>query len=351
MALRLIMENIVGLVVLISCIIGLIITSVYRIKRQQLRYQFVMQALRFLLASLAVVCAGNIVNSLLEEIEIKLLSPEAVNFTCLTVILLMLVRKMFELFDVLEQRQIAKGSNVTDARIIARMLKISVVTVVVLLYGEHFGMSFSGLLTFGGVGGIIVGMAGKDILSNFFSGVMLYFDRPFNIGDWVRVPDRNIEGVVVEIGWRLTKIMTFENRPLYVPNSTFTDISVENPGRMTNRRIETSLGLRYEDADKIGPIVDEIREYLASNENIDQRQTLLVYFNGFGDSSLNIMIYCFTKTTAWAEWLAVQQACYLKFIDIVHRHGADFAFPSRTLYVENSTDSLKISTAQTQTTR
>lgn len=73
-------------------------------------------------------------------------------------------------------------------------------------------MSLSGLLTFGGIGGIAVGMAGKDVLSNFFSGIMLYFDRPFSIGDWIRSPDRNIEGTVAEIGWRITRINTFDHR-------------------------------------------------------------------------------------------------------------------------------------------
>lgn len=179
-------------------------------------------------------------------------------------------------------------------------------------------------------------MASKDVMSNLFSGVMLYFDRPFNIGDWVRSPDRNIEGTVVEIGWRITKIMTFDHRPLYIPNSVFSSISVENPGRMTNRRIETELGLRYEDSDKVGVIVEDIRTMLQQNDKIDTKQTLLVYFNQFADSSLNIMVYCFTKTTVWAEWLDAQQEVYLKMIDIVHQHGADFAFPSQTVYIEKS---------------
>ncbi|EBG1981198.1 mechanosensitive ion channel family protein [Salmonella enterica] len=209
------------------------------------------------------------------------------------------------------------------------------IVAIVLLYGEHFGMSLSGLLTFGGIGGIAVGMAGKDVLSNFFSGIMLYFDRPFSIGDWIRSPDRNIEGTVAEIGWRITRINTFDHRPLYVPNSVFSSISVENPGRMTNRRIKTVIGLRYEDADKIGLIVDAIRNMLQAHRDIDQKQTLLVYFNEFADSSLNIMVYCFTKTTVWQEWLAVQQDVYLKIIAIVQENGADFAFPSQTLYIDD----------------
>ncbi|EPX8607809.1 low conductance mechanosensitive channel YnaI, partial [Shigella sonnei] len=105
-------------------------------------------------------------------------------------------------------------------------------------------------------------------------------------------PDRNIEGTVAEIGWRITKITTFDNRPLYIPNSLFSSISVENPGRMTNRRITTTIGLRYEDAAKVGVIVEAVREMLKNHPAIDQRQTLLVYFNQFADSSLNIMVYC-----------------------------------------------------------
>ncbi|HHT8827670.1 TPA: mechanosensitive ion channel family protein [Yersinia enterocolitica] len=333
------MDNIVGLILVISCVIALLVVSVWGMRRHHSRYSFILQFVSFLLCSVMVMVMGNIINNALADIKISFITPKTVNFVCMSAILLMLIRKMFVLFDVLEKRQVAKGSDITSAKIIARMLKITLVVVVVLLYGEHLGMSFSGLVTFGGIGGLAVGMAGKDILSNFFSGVMLYFDRPFNIGDWIRLPDRHIEGVVVEIGWRLTKIMTFENRPLYVPNSAFTDTSVENPGRMTNRRIKTTLALRYEDADKIGTIVDEMHKFLANNNDIDHQQTLLVYFNGFGESSLNIMVYCFTKTRVWAEWLAVQQACYLKFIDIVHQHGADFAFPSRTLYIEGSTES------------
>ncbi len=270
------------------------------------------------------------------DFDLSFISTSLVNFLTISAIALILMRKLFQLANRLEKKQIQKGSDPTSARIVARVFKTTVFVIIVLLFGEHFGMSLSGLMAFGGIGGIAIGMAGKDILSNFFSGLMLYFDRPFNIGDWVSSPDRNIEGTVVEIGWRITKIITFDHRPLYIPNSVFSSISVENPGRMTNRRIKTEIGLRYEDADKIGAIVDEIRTMLKQDENIDTGQTLLVYFDAFADSSLNIMVYCFTKTTVWAEWLAAQQAVYLKIIDIVKRHNADFAFPSQTLYVEKN---------------
>ncbi|WP_084331443.1 mechanosensitive ion channel family protein [Ignatzschineria larvae DSM 13226] len=278
----------------------------------------------------------------IKDFKVKFISAQTIYFVQILLITLIIMRTIFFLLNRLEARQVAKGADRTSARIITRVFKILIFFVILLLFGERFGMSLSGLLTFGGIGGIAIGMASKDILSNFFSGVMLYFDRPFNIGDWVSSPDRQIEGTVVEIGWRITKIMTFDHRPLYIPNAVFSTISVENPGRMTNRRIKTELGLRYQDADKIGIITSEIRTMLQNHPKIDTKQTLLVYFNEFADSSLNIMIYCFTKTVKWAEWLEYQQDVYLKMIEIVHQHGADFAFPSQTVYLDNDEAPVKL---------
>lgn len=268
--------------------------------------------------------------------DIPQLSSGIVNATTALAISLIIMRDLFQLINRLTMAQIGKGSDPTSARVIARTLKATITLLVVLMFGEHFGIGLSGLLAFGGIGGIAIGLASKDILSNIFSGIMLYFDRPFKIGDWISSPDRNIQGTVMEIGWRLTKIMTFDHRPLYVPNAVFSSISVENPGRMTNRRIKTTIGLRYEDSGRMEAVVDDIRAMLKRNARIDHNQTLLVYFNGFGSSSLDILIYCFTRTTAWAEWLEAQQEVYLAIITIVQKHGADFAFPSETLYLANS---------------
>lgn len=280
------------------------------------------------------------------DFHLKQLSSTTVSYIQMILVGLIVLNTLYFFVNRLEEIQISKGADKTSAKIITRVLKIAIFIAIVLLFGEHFGMSLSGLMTFGGIGGIAIGFASKDVLSNFFSGVMLYFDRPFNIGDWINSPDRKIEGTVVEVGWRITKIMTFENRPLYIPNSLFSSISVENPGRMTNRRIETQIGLRYEDADKIASVVTDIRAMLQSNPKIDTTQTLLVYFDAFAESSLNIMIYCFTKTVKWAEWLEVQQEVYLQIIEIVHRHGADFADTTQMLYLDNSENPFKIALSQ-----
>lgn len=273
---------------------------------------------------------------LLDTYKIAAITPDMVNMGSAFAMVLVAMQQVFRLINRLTRNQISRGNDPTSARMIARVLKLSIFVLIMLLFGEHFGIGISGLLAFGGIGGIAIGVAGKDMLSNFFAGAMLYFDRPFSIGDWIKSPDRNIEGIVVEIGWLLTKIRTFENRPLYVPNAIFSNISVENPGLMTNRRIVTTIGLRYEDAGKISGVVNDVDAMLKANDKIDQTQELLVYFNEFAGSSLNIMVYCYTKTTHWAEWLAAQQEIYLKIIDIVQAHGAEFAFTSETLYVQGS---------------
>ncbi|MFC0225564.1 mechanosensitive ion channel family protein [Serratia aquatilis] len=328
-------NNILSVSILAVCIIGVIGLAIYERERERGKFGFIVHLAQFVLWVCIITILGGYAEIFVVQYKISFISSSSINFFCTTIISLILIRKLFLMINRLEKKQIKLGRDLITAHIISRILKVTIIVIMMLLYGEHFGMSVSGLVTFGGIGGIAIGMAGKEILSNFFSGIMLYFDRPFDIGDWIRSPDRNIEGTVAEIGWRMTRITTFDQRPLYIPNSIFSSISVENPGRMANRRIETSIGLRYEDSSKIGAITRDIRAMLKADENIDLNKSLLVYFNMFGDSSLNIMIYCFTKTTVWSDWLAVQQEVYLKIIDIVHQHGADFAFPSSTLYFEN----------------
>ncbi len=154
---------------------------------------------------------------------------------------------------------------------------------------------------------------------------MIYFDRPFSVGDWISSPDRNIEGTVERIGMRMTMIRTFESRPLYVPNSVFSSIVVQNPSRMQHRRIRETIGIRYKDADKMAVIVDEVKTMLQNHPDIEQNATLMVNFDAFAGSSLEFFIYTFTKTVNWARYHEVKQDVMLKIIEIVQRNGADFA--------------------------
>ena len=232
----------------------------------------------------------------------------------------------------------AKPVDHTTADAISKLLKISIIITGLLITLQTLGFSISGLLAFGGVGGIAIGFAAKDLLANFFGGVMIYLDRPFAVGDWIRSPDREIEGTVEEIGWRLTRIRTFDKRPLYIPNSVFSTVSVENPSRMTNRRIKETIGIRYADANKMNEITDAVKKMLKNHPEIDQKQTLIVNFNSFAPSSMDFFIYTFTRTTDWVRFHEIKQDVLLKICDIISHHGAETAFPTTTIHLPASSD-------------
>jgi MscS family membrane protein len=226
-----------------------------------------------------------------------------------------------------------KEVDPTTVDAIAKLLKVSVVITSILVVLQTLGYSISGVLAFGGIGGVAIGFAAKDLLANFFGGLTIYLDRPFAVGDWIRSPDRNIEGTVEHIGWRLTRIRTFDKRPLYVPNSTFTTIAVENPSRMLNRRIKETIGIRYDDAGKMEAIVRKVKDMLMNHPEIDTNRTLIVNFNAFAPSSLDFFVYTFTKTTEWVYYHEVKQDVMLKIVDIIEKEGAEIAFPTSTLHL------------------
>jgi len=234
-----------------------------------------------------------------------------------------------------EKASIQTGADVTTAHALGKLLRVSVFITAGLSVLQTLGISISGVLAFGGIGGIAVGFAARDLLANFFGGLMIYMDRPFAVGDWVRSPDRNIEGTVEQIGWRLTQIRTFDQRPLYVPNSVFANIALENPSRMNNRRIKETIGVRYDDAGKLQVIIDDVRKMLSEHPDIDTDRTLIVNFDRFADSSLEFFIYAFTKTVNWVEFHQVKERVLLEVVRIVEGHGAEFAFPTRTLHVSH----------------
>ena len=220
---------------------------------------------------------------------------------------------------------------------VGKLVRLIVIILATLIVLQTNGVSISGVLAFGGIGGVAIGFASKDLLSNFFGGLTVYMDRPFSIGDWIKSPDRQIEGTVENIGWRRTVIRTFEKRLLYVPNSLFTTIIVENPSRMSNRRIKVTLGVRYEDGGKLHAIIADVKQMLLDHKDIDSNQTLMVNFISYGDSTLNFLVYTFTKTVVWTEFNDVQEDVFFRIMKIVEGHGAEFAFPCRTLYMAGET--------------
>ena len=212
---------------------------------------------------------------------------------------------------------------------------LRIYTILVLILGAGalmvtFGIPATAVAAVGGGAGVGLAFGTQNISQNFFSGFMLFFNRPFKEGDWIST--NGMEGTVEKIGWYHTRIRTFERRPMFIPNAVFATNSIVNPGQMYNRRIKANIGLRYEDITAIEEITQQVRQLLREHPAIDQDQTILVHFNAWESSSLNMQVYCFTKTTNWNEWLDIQQNIFLNIATIVKANNADFAFDCTTLY-------------------
>ena len=230
-----------------------------------------------------------------------------------------------------EPDQVQTRMDPTTLHALVRLLRLAIFVAAVLIALPTLGVEVTAVLAFGGIGGIAMGFAAQDLLANFFGGLMIYLDKPFAIGDWIRSPDREIEGTVEKIGWRLTVVRTFDKRPLYVPNSVFNKLSLENPSRMSHRRIYETIGLRYQDAARMDAIIADVKAMLRAHEEIDSSQTMIVNFNYFAPSSLDFFVYTFTKTTNWVRFHEIKQDVLLRIVGVIHSHGADIAFPTTTL--------------------
>ncbi len=216
---------------------------------------------------------------------------------------------------------------------IRKGLRTFVVLMMSLMLAQTLGYPISGMLASLGIGGLAVALAAKDSLENIFGSLMIILDRPFQIGDWVKAGD--IEGTVEEIGFRSTRIRTFAKTLITIPNSTLTNLAINNFSRMPKRRIKMTVGVSYATTpSQMRKAVENIRQLLREHPAIDQ-EFFLVNFTDFGDSSLNILIYCFTRTTVWGDYLDARQDVCLKIMDLLEAMDLEIAFPSRTVYLED----------------
>jgi MscS family membrane protein len=268
--------------------------------------------------------------------ESQILQARNVGFVlCVSWFLVRLVRQ-FSHNWVENKTQLAADFDRTTADALTKLGVLAVWVVSIITLAQMLGLKIGGLLALGGVGGLAVGLAAKDLLANFFGGLTIYLDRPFTVGEWIRSPDKSIEGTVEYISWRHTRIRAFNKNPIYVPNAVFSTIVVENPSRMSHRRFRETIGLRYDDFAVVAPIVNDMRAMLQQHPGIDTTQTLIVNFNQFGASSLDILVYCFTKTTVWVEFHQIKEDVLLRMGQIIAAHGAQIAFPTQTLLVQGA---------------
>ena len=303
----------------------------------------VQMPLQVLIWVIGVLFAADIVGARTDAEIFRAIDPVR-NVSIILVLTWFLIRFVKGFEKALINRHSEKGNSidVTTANALVKLVNASIFITAALVMLQTLGFSISGILAFGGIGGIAVGFAAKDLLSNFFGGLMIYLDRPFKVGDWICSPDMDIEGTVEEIGWRQTRIRTFSNRPLYVPNSVFANIVVENPSRMSHRRIYETIGIRYDDIYAMEVIVNEVKEMLTNHNEIDKSQTMIVNFNQFNESSVDFFVYTFTKTTNWIRFHEVKQDILLKISGIIEKHHASIAYPTHLLQFDNADDTISL---------
>ncbi len=198
---------------------------------------------------------------------------------------------------------------------------------------QEWGINVSALLASLGIGGLAFALAAKDTAANLFGGITVLIDKSMKVGDWVKIGD--VEGIVEDIGLRTSKIRSFEKSLIVIPNQVLANQSLENFSRRNVRRIKMTIGVTYSTTrEQMVNILRDIREMLKNHPGIAKDQLLMVYFTDFGDSSLNIFIYCFTNTAVWSEYLAIREDVNLRIMEIIEKNGASFAFPSRSIYIE-----------------
>lgn len=229
-----------------------------------------------------------------------------------------------------------------------------------LLLILHFaGANLTAVLSGLGIGGFAVAIAARESLSNFFGTISILLSDTFSQGDWIVVDDK--QGIVVEIGLRVTTLRTFDNALIAIPNAILANDSVKNWSKRTiGRRIKMNVGVKYDSKAKdIQNAVSQIREMLKNHsgiatqgsdyqhakrkharlvskeDDLGVKKTLLVYLDEFSDSSINILVYCFSKTTKWNEWLEIKEDVMYKIMDILEENSLEFAFPSISYYHEN----------------
>lgn len=230
-------------------------------------------------------------------------------------------------------------------RLASRVMRAAIFGMAAVFVMQTLGFNVAGLLTGLGVGGLAFALAAQDTLGNWFGAAMIYSDRPFEVGDWIKTP--SLEGTVEDVGLRSTRVRTFAKTLVTVPNRELAASVIENFSRMPVRRVSFLLGVTYQTSPSMmRETLARVRDLLRQHADVDQT-FWLVRFTEFGDSALNIMVYYFTTTTQWDAHLAVREDINLQILEKLGEIGVSVAFPSRSIYLEQtSADELERLDAQ-----
>lgn len=219
-------------------------------------------------------------------------------------------------------------------------IKLFIIALGLVILLQEWEYDVSGLIAGLGLGGLALSLAAQDTVSNLFGFVAIVSDRPFNVGEFVVTPDA--EGIVEHVGLRTTRIRRLDQGVIYVPNRKMADAAVLNWSRLSKRRMDYVLGVTYDStSDDLRVLLHRIREMLKSQPLVDP-DSVVAYFIGFGDSSLNILIRSFVHLSDWGEFHAEQERLHMLVMDIIRDLGMSVAFPSRSLYLETVPDRMTL---------
>ena len=218
---------------------------------------------------------------------------------------------------------------------------IKAIRIAVMLIGaatilQIWGIQVAPIIAGAGLFGVAVALGAQDLFKNLIAGMLILGEKRFRKGDWIRV-EGVVEGTVENIGFRSTIIRRFDKAPVMVPNTNLSDTAVTNFSGMTHRRIYWKIGVEYRTTvDQLRQIRDEMEHYIVESPEFASPKDVstFVRIDRFSDSSIDIMLYCFTKTTNWGEWLEIKEQLAFHIKQIVEGAGSGFAFPSQSLYIE-----------------
>ena len=217
---------------------------------------------------------------------------------------------------------------------VIRVIKIATYSIGIMLVIQEFGVNVAGIIAGLGVGGLAFALAAQDTLANWFGALMIYTDRPFEVKDWIKTSQ--LEGVVIEVGLRSTRIRTFADSVVSIPNRRIADEVIENFTKMDKRRVSIKVGVTYDTTPAmLEESVERIRDILRKHPQVDQ-SFWLVKFTDFGESALDIFIYYYTMTKDWELYLSIKQDINLQIMQRLKAIGVEFAFPSMSIYQSSS---------------
>ncbi len=247
-------------------------------------------------------------------------------------ILYRLVDRFSYLFNFFSSK-LGKEVNNGIQNFIIKALRVLIIALGLMAILQEWGINVSAFVASLGLGGLAFALAAKDTVANLFGSLVIFSDRPFQVGDWIEMS--GVEGTIEEIGIRSTKIRNHAQALVSVPNSEMANTTITNWSRMGKRRIRTRIGLTYStNVEQIKAIIKEIKEMLQAHPEVHP-EIIVVNFDEFEASALSILLNFFTNTIVTDKYLHVREDINFKIMEIVARNGAQFAFPSQSLYVES----------------